>query len=82
MSTNQSNGPPITQNKHADLERSLIETYLKSRGYTRADLKKLPEAQARQLMKEACIYASGKLAELEKRAQFLQELHNAYHGED
>jgi hypothetical protein len=54
---------------------------LQSKGYTRADLKKLPEAEAKQLMKEASVYASGKLAELEERAQFLQELHDAYLGE-
>jgi hypothetical protein len=66
---------------HAGLERSLIKTFLQSKGYTRADLKKLPEAEARQLMKEASVYASGKLAELEERAQFLQDLHDAYLGE-
>lgn len=81
MSTSKNNGPPIMENKHAGLERSLIETYLKSKGYTREDLKKLPEPEARQLMKEASVYASGKLAELEERAQFLQELHDAYLGE-
>lgn len=81
MSTNKNNGPPLVENMHAGLEKSLIETYLKSKGYTRGDLKKLPEAEARQLMKEASIYASGKLAELEERAQFLQNLHDAYTGE-
>jgi hypothetical protein len=81
MSTQKSNGPPIIENKHAGLEKSLIEAYLRSKGYTRGGLKKLPEAEAKQLMKEASVYASGKLAELEKRAHFLQELHDAYTGE-
>lgn len=81
MSTNKNNSPPLVENMHAGLERSLIETFLKSKGYTKADLKKLPEAEVKQLMKEASTYASGKLAELEERAQFLQELRDAYLGE-
>jgi len=81
MSTSKNNGLPIIENMHAGLEKSLIEEYLKSKGYTRRDLKKLPEAEARQLMKEASVYASGKLAELEERAHFLQDLHDAYTDE-
>jgi hypothetical protein len=81
MSTNKNNSRPITEDMHAGLEKSLIEAYLKGKGYTREDLKKLPEAEAKQLMKEASVYASGKLAELEERAHFLQELHDAYTGE-
>jgi hypothetical protein len=81
MSPNKNNGPPIAEDMHAHLEQSLIEAYLKGKGYTLEDLKKLPEAEAKQLMKEASIYASGKLAELEERAHFLRELHDAYTGE-
>ncbi len=81
MSTNKNNGQPIAEDIHAALEKTLIEAYLKGKGYTLEDLKKLPEAEAKQLMKEASTYASGKLAELEERAHFLQELHDAYTGE-
>ncbi len=81
MSTKKNNSRPIMEDMHAGLEKSLIETYLKGKGYTLEDLKKLPEPEAKQLMKEASVYASGKLAELEERAHFLQELHDAYTGE-
>ena len=81
MSANKNNSRPIMEDMHADLERSLIEAYLKGKGFSLEDLKRLPEAEAKQLMKEASVYASGKLAELEERAHFLQELHDAYTGE-
>jgi hypothetical protein len=37
----------------------------------------LPEEDAKRLMTEASIFASTKLAEVETRAQFLQEIHGA-----
>jgi hypothetical protein len=81
MSTEKTNSQPLTEDMHAGLERSLIEGYLKDKGYTLEKLKQLPEAEFKQFMKEASTYASGKLAELEERAHFLQELHDAYIGE-
>jgi hypothetical protein len=81
MSTNKNNSQPLTEDMHAGLEKSLIEAYLKGKGYTLQELKKLPKAEAKQLMKEASTYASGKLAELEERAHFVEELHDAYGGE-
>jgi hypothetical protein len=81
MSAKQNNGKPLMEDVHAFLEKTLIEAYLKGKGYMRVELKSLPEAEAKQLMKEASIYASGKLAELEERAHFVQELHDAYKRE-
>lgn len=66
---------------HAFLEKTLIETYLKGKGYKLEELGGLPEAEAKRLMREASTYASGKLAELEDRAHFMHELHNAYNKE-
>jgi hypothetical protein len=80
MSTENIGNTPLTEDMHAGLEKSLIEGYLRDKGYTLKDLKKLPAAEFKQFMKEASIYASGKLAELEERAHFLQELHDAYNG--
>ena len=62
---------------HALLERCLIEEYLKSKGYTRESLKRLPDGEAQQIMKEASTYASGKLSEIEIRARFTEDLHDA-----
>lgn len=51
------------------LEIKFIEGYLLSKGYDYDALKHLPEKEARELMKEACLYASLKLAEIEARAR-------------
>lgn len=52
------------------LERELISEYLKSKGYRLKDTHKLPQKEAKRLMKEACQYASLKLAEIEAKAGF------------
>lgn len=52
------------------LERRFIEEYLESKGYQRSYLRQLPEHEARKLMKEACKYATLKLAEIEARSKF------------
>jgi hypothetical protein len=57
------------------LERKLIEEYLSEKGYHLSDLQALPEREARRLMREACRYASLKLAEVESRAQLRKEIH-------
>jgi len=81
MSAKKNNGPPITEDIHAFLEKTLMEAYLRGKGFTLEDLKNLPEAESKQLMREASTYASGKLAEVEVKARFMQELHDAQSGE-
>lgn len=56
------------------LERQLLNEYLESKGYTLKDLPNLPSELVKMLMLEACRYASLKLAELESRARFLDEI--------
>jgi hypothetical protein len=60
---------------HSPLERQLINQYLNSKGYIRQDLETLPQEQARALMRDACIYASLKLAEIEARSSLSQKIH-------
>jgi DNA-binding transcriptional MerR regulator len=81
MTTEKNNNKPLVEDMHAGLERSLIEGYLKEKGYTLKELRALQEEEFKQFMKDASTYASGKLAELEERAHFLQELHDAYFGQ-
>ena len=64
---------------HALLEKCLIDGYLKKKGYTRESLKNLPEDVAKQLMKEASIYASGKLSEIEIKARLVKDIQDAGH---
>jgi hypothetical protein len=59
---------------HTVLERQLIADYLHSKGYSLKDVRKLPKERAKLLMKDACTYASLKLAEVESRAKFRQKI--------
>jgi hypothetical protein len=64
------------EDRNAMLEKVLIEEYLKEKGYSHEDLKKLPQDVLEKLMKEASQYASLKLEEVESRAHFIKELHD------
>ena len=64
------------QDRSALLEKSLIEEYLKQKGYSYEDLKKLPAELVEKLMKEASQYASLKMEEVQARAHFVKELHD------
>jgi hypothetical protein len=61
-----------------DLERNLIAEYLRSKGYSLAELKELPEELAGSLMKEACRYAAFKLAEIEARSKFRHKIESPH----
>lgn len=60
---------------HAQLEKHYIEAYLRDRGYTFADLNKLPAPEAERLLVEASSYASLRLAESEMKSRLVHELH-------
>jgi hypothetical protein len=59
---------------HSLLERQLISDYLMEKGYRLETLKTLPRCQVKELMTEACTYASLKLAEIEARSQFRRKI--------
>ena len=69
------NSEPI-EDRNALLENALIDEYLKDKGYSHEDLKKLPADLVEKLMKEASQYASLKMEEVEARAHLIQELHD------
>jgi hypothetical protein len=68
----------ISEGPQSALERHLVDDYLQSKGYTREELKKLPKDQAKALMREACTHASLKLAELEAKSQFRDEIRSPH----
>ena len=65
----------MSEGPQSALEKKFVEDYLQSKGYTRDNLHKLPDELVKQLMKEACMYASLKLAEVEAKSQFRDEIH-------
>ncbi len=60
------------------LERAFIAEYLERRGHTAASLHDLPDTEATLLMKEASIYASARLSEVEARAHYVHDIHDVH----
>ncbi len=58
------------------LERSLIDEFLRARGIEPGDISALPEHDRKKLLAEASVYASGKLVEVEARAQYSDQIHD------
>ena len=56
------------------LEKKYIQDYLESQGANFESLSRLPKDDMQRLMREACKYASLKLAEVESRAKFSHEI--------
>ena len=66
---------PWLEDAHGHLERELIDQFLRSQGYGRADLAKLPDEQRQNLLKDASTYAAIRLTEIESRSHYLHEIH-------
>ncbi len=62
------------------LERALIDEFVRGRGYDPAHLAGLPEEERETLLKEASVYASGRLTEVESRSHFIHEIHDGAAG--
>ncbi|MGE3273950.1 MAG: hypothetical protein AB7O67_02485 [Vicinamibacterales bacterium] len=58
------------------LERSLIDDYLRKRGYDRARLDRLPVAERERVLRAASVHASGRLSEVESRAHLADDMRN------
>jgi hypothetical protein len=57
------------------LERAIIEEFIRARGYDPARLQDLPEDVRRRVQSDASTHAAARLAEMEARAHYVQELH-------
>lgn len=67
--------PAPRPDQTADLELALISDYLERRGHTLHSLHLLPDAERHALMREASLYASSRLSEVESRAHYVDDLH-------
>ena len=61
----------------AALERLLIDEFLALRGFTRQSVGQLPASEAAMLLSAACEHASLRLAEIESRAHYVDEMHRS-----
>ena len=75
MNAKPSEQAELMEDPNALLENALIKEYLKEKGYSHEDLKKLPADLIEKLMKEATQYASLKMEEVQARAHFINDLH-------
>jgi hypothetical protein len=67
----------IAKGPLSELEKLYIQEYLESKGYRWEDLHNLPPEEVKIIMTEACTYTSLKLAEVESRVQFRQDIRSA-----
>lgn len=65
------------ENPERQLEQTLIQEFLRARGYDSRALEALPEKDRKRLLTEASIHAAGKLAEVEARAHFVHDVHGS-----
>ena len=67
---------PTYEGPETHLESMFIEEYLRSKGYSSIkELCNLTESEAKNILIGACRYASLKLAEIESRVRFGDEIH-------
>lgn len=64
----------IAEGPETALERNLVEAFLNEKGYQWKDLECLPADVVKTLMQGACQYASLKLAEIESKLRFREEI--------
>jgi hypothetical protein len=65
---------PLTD-PEAKLELALIQGYLHERGHSLAEMQTLPQTERQALLRDAELYAAGRLAEIGARAHYVADLH-------
>lgn len=78
--TSEADSPAPRRAPLGELERALIDQFLRTRGVDPARLDALPERDREALLKEAGLYASAKLTEIECRSHFLDDIHVSVPG--
>ncbi|MBI3049266.1 MAG: hypothetical protein HYY76_13260 [Acidobacteria bacterium] len=69
--------PPLEE-PLAELERRLIDEYLRRQGHDPDALRARHDEAARKLLAEASVYAATKLTEIESRSHYVRELHERH----
>lgn len=59
----------------AELERRIIDEYIRGRGHDPAALRSSTDPAARSILIEAATYAATRLTEVEARSHYVRELH-------
>lgn len=64
----------LSEGPQTALEKRLIDEYLRQKGHSFLEVQRMPANQRKTLMREACLYASLKLAEIDSRARFRKQI--------
>jgi hypothetical protein len=73
--TNDPDVPPLEE-PLAELERRLIEEYLRAHGLDPDTARQRSDAVTRKVLADAAQYAALKLTEVESRAHYVRDLHD------
>ncbi len=69
--------PPLHE-PLAELERRIIDDYIRDRGHDPAALRASADAGARRILVEASVYAATRLSEVEARSHYVRDLHTGH----
>jgi hypothetical protein len=68
-------GPRPLHDPDGQLERALIDEFLRTRGHDSTTVESLPVDERLRLLQAASVNAGGRLTEIEARAHYVHELH-------
>jgi hypothetical protein len=71
----RNDNPSSIEDPHVALERKFIDAFLESAGHTRRSAGELETRDFSTLLRAASEYASLRLAEIESRARYTDEIH-------
>ena len=75
MSTQERREVSTLQAPLSQLERAFIDEFVRARGYDPLKLAELPEREREQILTQASVHASAKLAEVEAKSHLIDEIH-------
>ena len=64
------------QDPEGQLEKALIDEFLRARGLDSDAVRALPDEDAKRILTEASVYAATKLAEVGARAHYVHDIHS------
>jgi hypothetical protein len=77
MAIDRTDMPPLEE-PLAELERRIINDYIRARGHDPAELRASREPDAHQILIDAAVYAATRLSEVEARSHYVRELHRGH----
>ena len=77
MSIDRTDLPPLAE-PLAELERRIIDDYIRDHGHDPEHLRGSDDPAARKLLADAATHASARLSEVEARSHYVRELHTGH----